>query len=117
MDRLKDHLLERVHGMDFFGEATTFTDAERDNLIIMWNAMYEHKTLSVNYTTYDLRRDQDTINPRTHSDIIVLSYETDTNRHPYWYARVIKIFHVYVCYYSEHSQSHDPQRIDVLFVR
>jgi hypothetical protein len=79
MDRLKDHLLERVHGMDFFGKATTFTDAERDNLIIMRNAMYEHKTLSVNYTTHDLRQDQDTINPRTHSDIIVLSYETDAN--------------------------------------
>ena len=56
------------------------------------------------------------INPRTRSDIIVLSYETDANRHPYWYAHVIKIFHIYIHYYGENYQSHDPQCIDVLFV-
>ena len=80
--------------------------------------MYKHKIVSVNYTTYDLRREQDTINPRTRADILLLSHETDSelDRHSYWYAWVVKIFHVYVHYYGRDSQSHDLKRIDVLFV-
>lgn len=89
----------------------------RDDLLILRNSFYEHKTLSINYTTYDLRRDQDVINPQTRADIIVLSHETDSNRHPYWYARVLKIFHVNVRYYGEHPHSDEVQRKDVLFVR
>jgi hypothetical protein len=49
--------------------------------------------MQVYYTTYDLRREYDTINPRTHADVIVLSGET-TPRHPYWYARTLGIYHV-----------------------
>ncbi|KAF8439491.1 hypothetical protein L210DRAFT_3402632, partial [Boletus edulis BED1] len=30
---------------------------------------------------------QETINLRTHSDVMLLSYETDSDQHPYWYAR------------------------------
>ena len=119
MDRLKDHLLERIHSIEFSGEVTSFTDAERESLVIVQNAMYEHKIVSVNYTTYDLRQEQDMINPRTHADILLLSHETDSelDRHPYWYAWVVKIFHVYVRYYSRDSQSHDLKCIDILFVR
>ena len=53
-----------------------------------------------------------------HADILLLSHETDLelDRHPYWYARVVKIFHVYIRYYGRDSQSHDLKRIDILFV-
>jgi hypothetical protein len=51
--------------------------------------------MQVYYTTYDLRREYDTINPRTHGDIMVLSGET-TPSHPYWYARVLGVFHMEV---------------------
>ncbi|KAF9232300.1 hypothetical protein BU15DRAFT_21088, partial [Melanogaster broomeanus] len=39
--------------------------------------------------------------------------------HPYWYARVIRIFHVNVRYYGDSSNapSRDSQRMNVLFVR
>ena len=94
-----------------------FTDDARNDLVIVRNAMYEHKTFSINYTTYDLRREQDAINPRTRPDIMVLSHETDSNRHPYWYAHVVKIFHVNIHHYGEHSRSDELQRKDVLLVR
>ncbi|KAF8554688.1 hypothetical protein OG21DRAFT_1508697 [Imleria badia] len=48
---------------------------------------------------------------------VVLSHETDSDRHPYWYAQVTHIFHVNVRYYGKNSTSHDAQRMDVLFVR
>jgi len=54
------------------------------------NRIYSHKVLRVNYTTYDMRREQDSLNPRTHPDIMVLSqepkmHEDGTPEHPYWY--------------------------------
>ncbi|KAK0438853.1 uncharacterized protein EV420DRAFT_1651271 [Desarmillaria tabescens] len=41
----------------------------------------------------------DSINPRTCSDVIVLTNNSDLNdTHPYWYARIIGLFHVEVHY-------------------
>ncbi|KZT04778.1 uncharacterized protein LAESUDRAFT_657134, partial [Laetiporus sulphureus 93-53] len=60
--------------------------------------MYFHSVLQLNYTTYDLRRTQDSVNPRTHRNIMVAAHEEDdlfssaANEHLYWYARVIGIF-------------------------
>ena len=52
--------------------------------------------MRINYTTYDVRHDGDVINPRVSSDIMVNSPETGPEAQPYWYARVIGIFHAYV---------------------
>ncbi|KAG1838849.1 hypothetical protein DFJ58DRAFT_640426, partial [Suillus subalutaceus] len=57
--------------------------------------IFKHSILHVNYTTYNLQRKQDTINPCTHADIMVLAHE-DECTHPYWYACVMKIFHMNV---------------------
>ncbi|KAG6809456.1 hypothetical protein H0H92_016160 [Tricholoma furcatifolium] len=65
-------------------------------VIIRDNIIYEHKTLRINYTTYDNRREQDTINPNRHSDVMFLANEEDPEAHPYWYFRIIKIFHALV---------------------
>jgi hypothetical protein len=46
--------------------------------------------------TYDVRRDADTINPRTYPDVIVKSPEIGPHAQPYWYACVIGIFHAMV---------------------
>ena len=110
--------MNRIHRpREWDGDIVRFTDAAQDDLLILRNSFYEHKTLSINYTTYDLRRDQDVINPRTCADIMVLSHEMDSNQHPYWYAHVLKIFHVNVWYYGEHPHSDEVQCKDVLFVR
>ncbi|KIO09076.1 hypothetical protein M404DRAFT_132837 [Pisolithus tinctorius Marx 270] len=73
--------------------------------------------LHVNYMTYDLCREQDTINPCTHADIMLLSCETDDCHHPYWYAHIIKIFHINVQYYDNNASSDGIKRMNMLFVQ
>ena len=87
------------------------------------NTIYRHKVLRINYTTYDLRRAQDSLNPRIpgHGDVMVLSPENEDENmdpHPYWYARILGIYHANVRYIGKTSTvSHDPQRMEFLFVR
>jgi len=109
-------LLARFRGVQYLGEDLVFSDDDQDMLIIAEEKIYEHKVLRVNYTTYDRRREQDSITA-THPDVMVLSQETDEVRHPYWYARVIHIFHVNIRYYGEGNNGEALKRFDVLFVR
>jgi hypothetical protein len=71
-----------------------YTQAERNGVVFAQDHLYMHKYLRVNFTTYDGRRSQDSINPRTQPDIMALA-ETgdDKNEHFYCYARVLGIFH------------------------
>jgi hypothetical protein len=71
----------------------------------------------MNYTTYDLRREQDSINPRTHADIMVLAHEEDASWHPYWYARVLGIFHMMVEHVGPNSRRTESKQMDFLLVR
>ena len=79
--------------------------------------MYRHRVVRVNYTTYDNRREQDTINSRTRPDIMVLSSEDGEDGHPYWYARVLDIFHARVLHTGKDSKSSESHRMEFIFVR
>lgn len=115
--QLKDHLLARLRDLPYEGDEYKFSDNDRDCVLISDNKLYEHATLRVNYTTYDMRREQDTITPRTHRDIMVLAHE-DEQTHPYWYARVVRIFHVDVEYRDPITHvCMSPTRMNFLFVR
>ena len=84
------------------------------------NRLYKHKVLRVHYTTYDMRRDTDTINVQNHADIMVLSQEDDDgsgDSHPYWYARVIGIFHLHARYSGPRSTATDFVSTEILWVR
>ncbi|KNZ74465.1 hypothetical protein J132_06844, partial [Termitomyces sp. J132] len=72
---------------------TEIADQNHGKLIIRDNMIYEHKTLCINYPTYDNQHDQDTLNPQWQSDVMVVA---DNNVHPYWYFRIVKIFHALV---------------------
>ncbi|KAF9470573.1 hypothetical protein BDN70DRAFT_821197, partial [Pholiota conissans] len=113
LPQLKDHLLGRLRGNEFSGDDTPFTPEERSKVVFVNNRMYRHNVLRINYTSYDLRRCQDSLNPRTHSDVMVLSHEDDPDAHPYWYARIIGIFHAVV----RHPDHQDPVSMDFLWVR
>jgi hypothetical protein len=66
--------------------------------------------------TYDLQQEQDTINPCTHADIMVLSHE-DEQTHPYWYAHMIGIFHIKVEYCQDKTALHwSMKHMEFLFV-
>src|ERR1700733_15574392 len=83
------------------------------------NMMYRHSILRVNYTTYDVRRAQDTINHRTnHCDIMLLSATGDNpTAHPYRYARVLGIYHVNLIYNEPTVQCYQVRRMEFLWVR
>jgi hypothetical protein len=111
---LKDHLLARYNNVPYDGDEHAFSDADRQTMVFLGDRMYSHNVLRINFTTYDMRRAQDSINIRTHPFIMVLAHENDVDAdpHPYWYAKVLGIYHVYVRV-SDHTE---PQRIEFLWV-
>lgn len=109
---LKNHILARL-------DPDTTSDnncaAARSSLLLRNNRIYWHRVARINYTTYDRQRTQDSLNPRTHSDILLLAQD---GPHPYLYARVLKILHVNARLVSAPSTaSIDFLRVDVLWVR
>lgn len=111
--RLKDHILAWLSGRDYHDELC-FTDEDRRAISFVGNRIYRHKVMRVNYTTYDLRRDQDSLNPRTQADVMLLGHEDDPNAHPFWYARIIGIFHAYVVRSGDVFKQ---ERIEFLWIR
>uniref|UniRef100_A0A8H7XVD3 Uncharacterized protein n=1 Tax=Psilocybe cubensis TaxID=181762 RepID=A0A8H7XVD3_PSICU len=99
VSRLEDHFLARV--------------LERAQINILGDRIYMHKVLRVNYTTYDIRREQDSINPRNHCNIMTLSRDSEADTdHPYSYARVLGVFDADVQYNGGKTQ-----RLEFLWVR
>lgn len=115
--KLKDHLLGRLLGRDFDGDEPIFSNAERNSVHIINGCIYSAKVLRINYTTYDMRRDQDSMNPRTHCDVMMKSPETQRGAHPYWYARVLGIFHTKVLHTGPSARNRSIQHIEFLWVR
>ncbi|KAF8804505.1 hypothetical protein BYT27DRAFT_7106825, partial [Phlegmacium glaucopus] len=112
---LKDHILSQLLEWPYDGDEVEYTEDDRDTAVICINSIYQHKVLRVNYTTYDLRRSQDSINPCTHPDIMLLSHNNE--QHPYWYACVIGIFHVDVIHTGPLSKSPYKQCVDFLWIQ
>lgn len=84
---------------------------------LVGSKIYSHQRLQIHYTTYDLRRDYDTINPNSiTNDIMVLAADDDKSQmevSPFWYARVIGVFHANVKWKDEPNS----RRIDFVWVR
>ncbi|KAF8146033.1 hypothetical protein K438DRAFT_529438 [Mycena galopus ATCC 62051] len=114
--KLKDHLLGRLLKRNFDGDThEEFTPSDRASVRIVGNKIYATGTLRVNYTTYDVQRDQDTLNPRTSSFVMVRSPETEPGSHPYWYCQILGIFHANVIHVS--ATDYTTQAMDFLWVR
>ena len=83
--------------------------------------MYEHHILHINYTTYDVRRAQDVVNPKTdRRDVMLLadtSGDCDSLAHQYRYARVLGIYHVNVIYTGYGMLDYRARRMEFLWVR
>ncbi|KDQ28847.1 hypothetical protein PLEOSDRAFT_1075744 [Pleurotus ostreatus PC15] len=102
--RLKQHLLARLRGLDYDGDEQQFTSDELNKVIII---------------------NDHSLNPRTHPDFITpsLTEPTDSNIHPdhdpYWYGRIIAIFHVEVIHQEHNTVNvvNSSQRLEVLWVR
>jgi len=110
---LKDFAFCKILNQEYDFDEVSFTEAERATITFVKNKIYQHKVMQVNYTTYDMRREQDSLNPCTHANIMVFSQEKEPDAHPYWYACIIGIYHTLV----RHESSPDPIPIEFLFVR
>ncbi|KAJ3825180.1 hypothetical protein F5880DRAFT_1611327 [Lentinula raphanica] len=116
--KLQDHLLGRLLKRDFDGDSYgPFTDTERNSIDLYKKKFYAAKTMRINYTTYDIRRDQDVINPRTdHCMVMVQSADNDSRKHPFWYARVLGIFHADVVRLNE-GRVQEIEHMEFLWIR
>lgn len=126
LPKLKEHLLDRVIQMietdpSNVGATPAFelgSKPDAKHLFFKSDRLYRHNLLQVNYTTYDVRRKRDSINPRTsHRDVMVLSGEENSSAHPYLYARVIHIFHANIIYTGPGTTGYRPRRVEFLWVR
>ncbi|KAH9025567.1 hypothetical protein EDB84DRAFT_1564035 [Lactarius hengduanensis] len=122
--RLHDHLRARIQGVPYSGDEHDFTAKDRDEIIIERNRLHVHKTIRFKSTTYDAQRMEETANPQSRADIIVLAHEDDKEGQPafpYWHARVVGIYHFMVRERTGRSESSsgltDARRMDVLHVR
>ncbi|KAL0569737.1 hypothetical protein V5O48_012225 [Marasmius crinis-equi] len=118
--KLKDHLLRRLLRRSFDGDTDEdFTDEERNSVEILGGKIYEVKTLRINYTTYDVRRDSDLINTGRDTSFIMLNSPIKEDSHPFWYARVMKVFHARVLRKDPASGCvvQGPQHMEFLWVR
>lgn len=111
--RLLDHL--RVQIAELYPSEADVTEFP---VYLQNECIYRHATARFNYTTYDVCRNQDIINPSTDKrDILVSILQTaeqsDAPSHPFAYARILGVFHAQV----QHPFSETPMRIDFLWVR
>ncbi|RDB16223.1 hypothetical protein Hypma_003115 [Hypsizygus marmoreus] len=116
--KLQDHILGCLLEREFDGDAhEDFNHEDRNTVRVVGNKICQGNICRINYTTYDIRRDEDSINPRSHPDIMVRSPETGDSAEPYWYARVIGVFHAMVS--TSHPLAHDRtiQCMEFLWVR
>ncbi|KAH7923645.1 hypothetical protein BV22DRAFT_1015047 [Leucogyrophana mollusca] len=87
------------------------------DVVFQKDRIYHHNICRINYTTYDVRRAQDVVNPRTdHCNIMLLSGAQDS-RHPFCYARVLGIYHANVIYTGPDNLDYRPRRMEFLWVR
>lgn len=95
------------------------TEEDRNNVVIKNNRMHSHPRLTINYTSYDMELEKDSIGPTAgKKDIMVLARDRealDNEESPFWYARVLGVYHVDAHLLSDRVR--EPCRIDFLWVR
>jgi hypothetical protein len=84
----------------------------------MGSKIYSVQTCQVYYTSYDVQRQCDAVNPCAHPDIMLRSPVAEEGAELYWYARVIGVYHANV--WTDHPAIQDgknARRMDFLWVR
>lgn len=109
--QLKRHLLSRILGSQNHPD---FSDQEIGRIRFHQERMYRYNMLWINYTSYDVLRQQYVINPSNSRCFVLLptEFDTDSNAHPFSYAKIIGIYHAKIIYGNQLAQ-----RIDFVHVR
>ncbi|TEB21302.1 hypothetical protein FA13DRAFT_1643041, partial [Coprinellus micaceus] len=120
--RLKQHLLPHILQRLGFDPAKATEKCDWVNVVLQNGRLFSHKIMRINYTTYDVRHEQDVVHVDTPQCNVML-LNTDMPKtptqiahwHPYTYIRVIGIFHANVSYIGQlpnGTTSYSPHRID-----
>lgn len=134
LPKLKHHLLPRIKLMlsdiksptqDESSTALQGTEpvdfqeqSELDHILFKKNCMYRHNIIRINYTTYDVHRAQDVVNPNTsRCNIMLLASDNKQTGHPFIYARVLGIYHVNCIYVGPNMVDYHPRKLEFLWVR
>ncbi|KAK7007536.1 hypothetical protein R3P38DRAFT_2644843, partial [Favolaschia claudopus] len=116
LPKLQDHLLGRLLGRDFDGDShDDFSAEDRNTVRIVNNRIYQTQIFRVNYTTYDVRRDQDVL--KVGSFVMMRSPEAAPNAHPYWYAQILGVFNATVFRVPSSGDPTPPEQMFFLWVR
>ncbi|KAJ3544504.1 hypothetical protein NMY22_g2759 [Coprinellus aureogranulatus] len=122
---LKKHFFVRIKRRPDLDE-DSITDEDLADLEILGDAIYSHKIFRVNFTTYDLRREQDSSNvDSTSANFMLLaddgSTETDDEEEgplfPYEFVRMIGAFHAYVTFIDRSGGQVLHEELEFLWVR
>jgi len=117
VQKLKNHLLSRLLGLDYDGDERSFSPEDRNGLRLTNHQIVKSKIFQVNYTTYDIHRDQDVIRPGSNSSVVMtLSREINPAVHRFWYAQVVCAFHIQV-HFCLGGISQPKRGMEVLWVR
>jgi hypothetical protein len=87
------------------------------------DTIYHHRLSRFHFTTYDVRRGTDIINPGTsRCNIMFLASNAGTSdgsatEHRFLYARVLGVYHANVVYTGPGMRDYEARRLDFLWVR
>jgi len=97
-------------------DETNILDADSSQVVLKDERIYRHNLFHINYTTYDVSRAQETVNPHTdHCDVMLLSRQPSA--HPFCYARVLGIYHTNAIYIGPGLRDYQSRRIEFLWVQ
>ena len=137
LPKLRAHLLPRIQAVleveaktcpelrtavDMF--PPTLDDTTLSFVFFKCESLYQHKTIRLNYTTYDMRRETDIVKPEgPRCNIMLLANYTggsnSSNLHHFIYARVLGVYHVDVIYTGPGMpvQNFEARAFQMLWVR
>lgn len=98
-------------------DSDAINPSQLNHVLFHGNKIYRHRLLRINYTTYDLQRESDIVNPRTDKRYIMMLSNLDDSNHPFCYARVLGVFHANILYTGPGSRDFRSRRVEFLWVQ
>ncbi|KIO26187.1 hypothetical protein M407DRAFT_74833, partial [Tulasnella calospora MUT 4182] len=117
-DWLRDYLIAAIRNED---RTTSYSHEGRLKLHIQGDTLHRHSHLRINYTSnIHLIRCPScpgSLSFRTsRTDVMVAANGSDATLHPFWYARVLEIFHAMISFQVDGDIT-ALKRVDLLWVR
>ncbi|KAI0071413.1 hypothetical protein K474DRAFT_1606976, partial [Panus rudis PR-1116 ss-1] len=119
---LKNHFLARLRHPGQADPGTIYSPSQLDQIVIEGDRIYQHATMRVQYTTYDMQRSHDVLSVKRHANIMTLTpdHDPDTGEsadgHPFMYRQILRIFHADVLW-NRPRRRPTRHRMEFLWVR